>query len=1105
MDTYRASGQRDAARAIGSLPHMGDQGEGTTGRVQLPRVGMLATVRNRHGLVSAVEPFDGATEGRVHLVTVEYADADGGTDDQLVWERESGARLLEPTTLPDLFRDAPMLPEEFDALVRATRWTALTPFVDPADADGRPPHPPIAAPLHGAIQVDEFQLVPLLKALRMPRVTLLLADDVGLGKTIEAGLILSELLLRRRVRRVLVLCPASLRSQWRQEMHDKFCLAFDEVDRERTHALRRRLGLDANPWRVFQRIVTSYDYLKQPDVLEEFRTACRVPEGSPHLPWDLLIVDEAHNLAPGVVGEESALSRMLALITPFFEHRLFLTATPHNGQTRSFTGLLERLDPVRFSRTSELPAAARARIEEVVVRRLKREINARTTPPRFAERTVEAIPLDSSPEERALAAAFQAFRKAVRALMSGRQRGEQVAGAFAVEVLGKRLLSCPATFADSWHRYLLGLTEEQAADVDEVRAAERAAREQIADDQESESRAAHAAHTVGAWLKPFARALDAEMGAVGVALAELGFGGPSIPALEVDPRHDARFEALCRWIEAKLRRPGGGWRDDERLIVFTEYKSTLDYLERRLCARYADAGVVRTLYGRMDHAKRDAIKASFNDPADPVRVLVATDAASEGLNLQETARYLLHYDVPWSPARLEQRNGRLDRHGQARDVVVYHFASDDDADLAFLAYVVGKVHTIREDLGSVSDLFDAAFQRRFIEGQSADAVRDDLDRGVARARGRAAIPRDATVATSEAMEGERLREFAADLDFDAEALSRGLDVALGLRAGRPRLDGPDEGGRFRLRHPIPESWQALVDEALRLGGAAGALPRLVFDPDRLVEQKNGRRVFRLPRDTALLHLGHPLFQRALATFARARFPGTSLSATRWTVRRGAVPDGADALLLVTVEELAVNELREPFHHWIRTLRLPVRGRALGGLLPYVAPGQDRGATTAPTLVDVGRAREIWDEVEPEVRHVVDDSATRLTRRLEAALADERDASVRRERERFQSRQGELSQLIQEQTLARLEREIAGLVAEQQQGLLFDSEQHVAEIARSQRAKEEELARRRAHYDELRRQLEAERTRVLEQLLPRRYAIRGGAQVFPVAVEIRLPI
>ena len=287
-----------------------------------------------------------------------------------MWEREVGTSLREPTALPNVAGASAMPPDDFDALVRAARWSALSPYIRD---DGRSaPLCSLSAPFHSAVQIEDFQLVPLLKALRMPRVALLLADDVGLGKTIEAGLILRELLSRRRVRRVLVLCPASLRLQWRQEMQDKFSLPFDVVDRASTHALQKHMGMDANPWRVFSRIISSYDYLKQPDVLEQFRSACRVPEGSPHLPWDLLIVDEAHNLSPAAFGEESDLTRMLRILAPHFEHKLFLTATPHNGYTRSFTGLLECLDPVRFTQKSEpLTESDKRRVEQVVVRRLK--------------------------------------------------------------------------------------------------------------------------------------------------------------------------------------------------------------------------------------------------------------------------------------------------------------------------------------------------------------------------------------------------------------------------------------------------------------------------------------------------------------------------------------------------------------------------------------------------------------------------------------------------------------------------------------------------------------------------------------------------------------
>ncbi len=637
----------------------------------IPQIGMLATVRNRRGLVTSVDAFDGGAEGRVHLISIEYLDPDGSLEDQLIWEREPEARLLQPSALPEVSRQAPMDPTHFDALVRATRWSAMSPYIDP-DGSGPLDRLPLSSPVHGAIQVEDFQLVPLWKAMRMPRVALLLADDVGLGKTIEAGLILTELLLRRRVRRVLIVCPASLRTQWKQEMHDKFSLHFDIVDRSATHDLQKRLGLDANPWRTFHRVITSYDYLKQADIFEQFRSATTPTEtaGSPHLPWDLLIVDEAHNLSPSSFGDDSDVARLLQWLSPMFEHRLFLTATPHNGHTRSFTGLLESLDPVRFTRKSDaLTNDEKERIKQVVIRRLKSEINALTDPPRFADRFLEAVPITLSPAEAELAVAFDAFKKKVKSIVrSLKSRSEEIAGTFAVEVLGKRLLSCPSAFANSWHRYKRGIAAEEEAAVQEVRSAERAVREETADDREAESRTGHAAETVGAWLKPLANQLQDEMAALDAALEGLGLGTTPDSDEPLLPNTDVRFDALLKLIDKKLLERGK-FRDDERLVIFTEYKTTLDYLELRLRKKFPEDGVIRTLFGERSgtggRSRRDDTIAAFNDPEDPVRILISTDAASEGLNLQESARYLHHYDVPWNPSRLEQRNGRLDRHGQA--------------------------------------------------------------------------------------------------------------------------------------------------------------------------------------------------------------------------------------------------------------------------------------------------------------------------------------------------------------------------------------------------------------------------------------------------------
>ncbi|MCH7944438.1 MAG: DNA helicase [Armatimonadetes bacterium] len=1067
---------------------------------------MFASVRNRRGVVSLVEPFDGEA-GRLHLVHLEYKDDQLPLEGRLIWELEPRKMLLEPTALPDASVSDPMPAEDFDAMLRATRWTATSPYLAP-DGEGPVDRLPISSPFHGAVQIEDYQLVPLLKALRMPRVNLLIADDVGLGKTIEAGLILSELLLRRRIQRVLILTPASLRLQWRDEMWEKFSLPFDLVDRAKTHKLRRRLGMDANPWRSFSRIITSYHYLRQEDVLEQFLAACRTPEGSPHLPWDLLIVDECHNLMPSAFGDDSDLCRMLRLLTPQFEHRLFLSATPHNGHTRCFTGLLEILDPVRFSQTNELKPAERARVQQVVLRRLKREINARTNPPKFCTRyPPKALLLQMSPAEAALSTAFGAFRKQVKKLIASGERRRRRSGSFAVEILGKRLLSCPTAFAESWRRSKEGLTEAQVASDADVAAVERSFRQDTGDDREAQKREETAASVVGSWLKTVADDLEVEIAAIDNAVAGIGLDIAGKDLIEQDPVSDARFEAFSS-LNDELLHKNGAWRNDERLIVFTEYKTTLDYLVRRLRERYQGNRIL-TLFGGMDELERDLVKRAFNDPAHAVRLLLATDAAAEGLNLQHTARYLLHYDCPWNPSKLEQRNGRLDRHGQARDVTVHHFVSDQDQDLKFLAHVIAKADEIREDLGSANELFDEAAHRRLVDGEDLESVQRELDRNVETVRGRATIDADDTVAVGagEGEAGHDLEAIAAEIDLDPIALRDTLEAAMAIRAGRPQLNCSEEKKSCRVLNPGLPGWSEVIDDSLRLPtdrNTRGPVARVAFNAEPFLKDVGGRVIFSPRPDVLLMHLSHPMLQKALSSLTRRRFPGSGDSVSRWSVRLGSVPQGADALVLLNIEELAVNNLRESFHHWVRTVVFPVSGGALGDPLPHRPALALRGAFATHDEEHYERARDLLEEVEPDLRRFLREHARRLTTDLRTQLDLDGETARKQEDERYRSRQGEISALIAENTLTKLEREIERLKADRRQGQLFDEAERLEKIDRSIEERKEEIARRTHHYKEVREQLEKERKRILKHLLPNRHTMSGDAQGFPVCIEVRLP-
>ncbi len=811
---------------------------------------------------------------------------------------------------------------------------------------------------------------------------------------------------------------------------------------------------------------------------------------------------------PSSFGRDSQLVGMLRTISPFFEHKLFLTATPHNGHTRSFSGLLELLDPVRFTQTSEFKPEERRRVEEVVVRRLKSEINEvdqqAGRKPRFAFRTLSPVPLYFGREERTLSAAVLEFRKAVKSLIASSSKAEQLAGSFAIEILTKRLLSGPYTFAESWHRFKAGAAGDAAADASAVSAAKKAAEDDLEDDQEMESRTLHAVHTVGAWMRPMLETLKVEIRHVDQSLEALGLSQPG--AL---PSFDERFHRFHRLIEERLR-AGKQWRADERLILFTEYKTTLDYLESRLQKLYPDHDDrIKVLYGsqsRRGRQSREKLIKAFNDPEDPVRVLIATDVASEGLNLQETARYVMHWDIPWNPSRLEQRNGRVDRHGQARDVTVFHFTSDDDTDMRFIAHVVAKVHEIREDLGSVGEVFDAAFERRFIDLDQTEPLLSLLDKDVDSSKGRAAIPRPATMDTGE-RHAAQLTELAHHVDLSPDTLRDTLDVALGIGFTRPRLEGPDGKGRMKLRQPLPPHWESLIDDTLRLptdDGRLGPLPQIVFDPQHFIEVVQDRPVFRPSKDTVLLHLGHPLFRQALGRFARLRFPGGDEAhpISRWTCRLGAVPPGMDAMILLTVEEMAVNDLREPFHHWVRTHRFGVKNSQLIGPLPYVPPSDDRTATVATGDQAIQKARDIWNEVEADLRVFTKNQAESLTSALQSVLGQAGKDAIREEKERFAHRLKEVQRAMSETSIARLEKERDQLIqAMKQRSLLAESEREQEARLRNL---EEELELRTRHYQELLDGLQVEQNRVLEQVLPRRYQLRNQAQVFPVAVEIRLP-
>ena len=662
---------------------------------QCPEIGQLVIVRKRPFVVTEILPsangISVASIGASHLVRLSSVEDDGlGEELQVIWEIEPGTTVHEKSTLPDpVAFDAP---KRLQAFLDAVRWGAISQSDDRA----------LQSPFRSGIEIDDYQLDPVVRALSMPRVNLLIADDVGLGKTIEAGLVVQEMILRHRVRSVLIICPSSLQLQWQEEMRDKFGLDFRFIDSETISQLRRKRGIHVNPWSHFPRLITSIDFLKRERPLRTFRET--LPSGDqPTYPraYDLMIVDEAHNVAPsgrGKYATESMRTMAIRSLAPHFEHKLFLSATPHNGYRESFASLLELLDSQRFARAV---TPDRAQLDAVMVRRMKSELKLRWDGSRrFAERVVEHMEVPYTDEERRAHHNLQRYSEL--RLKNAGSEGERLAAEFVLKLLKKRLFSSPAAFGTTLEKHIATVggmksSGSYARDLDDYD-------DDYADDEEYEAKIGEVVGSASQVLS----AISIEEKDILKQLREYG--------AKASQRPDSKAQTLINWLHHTLR-PGGKW-NETRVILFTEYRATQKWLYDLLAREgFAEEGRLEMIYGGMVKEERERIKAAFQakPKESTVRILLATDAASEGVNLQNYCSRLIHFEIPWNPNRMEQRNGRVDRHGQKADEVhIHHFVGrgfdsaittgkvgDLEADLEFLMRAALKIETIREDLGKV--------------------------------------------------------------------------------------------------------------------------------------------------------------------------------------------------------------------------------------------------------------------------------------------------------------------------------------------------------------------------------------------------------------------
>ena len=803
--------------------------------------------------------------------------------------------------------------------------------------------------------------------LKLARVRFLLADDAGAGKTIMAGLLIRELQLRGLAERILVVAPSNLAFQWQRELREKFDETFVVL---KGGDLREQFGV--NQWLRQPKVVTSLDLAKRGDILPGLRQAR----------WDLVVVDEAHRMSARDEAHKSQRYKLGELLRDASDHLLLLTATPHKGDPDNFSLFLQLLDRDAYADVRSIRQAmddGRApfylrRTKEAMVHFPERGADGRWAARKiFTKRIPRTVDFTLDGPEFALYDDVTRFvkRQSARAAEAGDDRRARAVG-FLMALYQRRLTSSARAIGRSLsnraERLERGLTQAEDLartappdipsldELDEMEDGERERIERLLDAVTLAGDASRVRDEIAELRALAARARDVER---------------------------AGTEAKLAKLEDLLRGQGFFDRPDQRLVLFTEFKDTLDYLVERLGAWGFRAA---SIHGGMKPGSRDEpgtrlhAEQQFRDGA--VQVLAATEAAGEGINLQ-VSNILFNYDIPWNPNRLEQRMGRIHRYGQRKDCLIFNFVATNTIEGRVLQRLLDKLQEIRDALDDdavfnvVGEVLPAARVERVLRDYYAGRLGDedleerllrDVDEGRFRDICRNALEGLASKKLNLEMLVER-RARARERRVVPETIARFLrdaaplaSLKLAFVGGLPHTFDPARTPAALRRHEHEPDW--------RLPALAARYPRCSTDRD--AAQKHGLE---------WVTPGHPLFE-ALRRHAReqARDPlarGAAFHSlthdapARIDFYRTQVVDGLGHVIHETVFALELAGAGEPRR---------CEPGALGDLTPAPAPAElpDIARRPEPTawtqehvlrpLLEASRT-ERAAEVERVARHV----------------------------------------------------------------------------------------------------------------------------------------
>ena len=561
-----------------------------------------------------------------------------------------------------------------------------------------------------------YQLDPAKLSLQRPRQRILIADTVGLGKTLEAGILMSELIARGKGKRILVVTVKSMMTQFQKEMWNRFTIPLVRLDSNRIQKIRASLPSNYNPFFYYDKTIVSIDTLKR-DV--EYRT---------HLEnayWDIIVIDEAQNVADR--GDHQAQrSRLAKLLADRSDTMIMLSATPHDGRAKSFASLMNMLDPTAIANPEEYTPED---IKGLCIRRFKKDVKDQVSGA-FLERTVHLERCHASAREEY---AYEIFSDMELQMDVGRERGSSHLFKTSLE---KSLFSSPAACIKSIDARLAKLNKKYGfGDIKDI-----------------------------GKLESLRDALQ-----------------------RIKPQDFSRYQKLLEL----LRSPEYGWDSnatDDRLVIFTERIETMKYLAEHLREDLTiPANAIQEISGGMSDAQQQEIVENFGRTESPIRVLVASDVASEGLNLHYLSHRMIHFDIPWSLMVFQQRNGRIDRYGQQKRPDIRYMMIESDnkrikGDMRIIEILITKEEQALKNIGDPALLLgkftiedeELVVIEAIENGSDAGAFEEILDNGEEEFDPFEELMRGAEEAEEERTEKSKTvsdETLFTDIDYLSQALS----------------------------------------------------------------------------------------------------------------------------------------------------------------------------------------------------------------------------------------------------------------------------------------------------------------------------------------------